>query len=338
MFNKFIISKKNLLDNLNLIKSHTNNKKICAMVKANAYGVGDIEVVKILNGHVDFFGVSNLYEAKRISKYTTSKILIVGALEKREIDTRFSYTCSNLDDVIFLKNKKRKINIHLKVNSGMNRFGFSEEFEFLKALEEIKDSELNLEGIFTHFATNDSFVDSQNKKFIQFLNLVKKYNFSPIIHADNSVTSERKLHDYDMVRIGFNLYNNSKKGFKQVVEIKSQIVEIQHVKKGDLVGYAKRFIANKDMEIGIVPIGYADGFDMRYINFNLILNGKVCKVLNICMDCFMIDITNKGIKKGSELSICNKFNSLKRYADYSHTHEYEVMTKFSQLRAKRIVY
>lgn len=337
MFNKFIISKKNLIDNLNLIKSHTNNKKICAMVKANAYGVGDIEIVKILNGLVDFFGVSNLHEAKRISKHTNSKILIVGALERGRIDTRFSYTCSNLDDVIFLKNKKMKINIHLKVNSGMNRFGFSDKFEFLKALEEIKDSELNLEGIFTHFATNDDFVDTQNKTFAQFLNLVKKYNFSPIIHADNSATSETKLHNYDMIRIGFNLFNNSQKGFKQVVEIKSKIVEIQHVKKGDLVGYAKRFVANKDMKIGIVPVGYADGFDMRYVNLNLIENGKVCKVLNICMDCFMVDITNKDIKKGSEFLICNKFNSLKRYADYSHTHEYEVMTKFSQLRAKRIV-
>ena len=98
-----------------------------------------------------------------------------------------------------------------------------------------------------------------------------------------------------------------------------------------------QYIAKNNTKIAIVPIGYADGFDMKYIGIDLIVKGKKCKVLNICMDCFMLDITNTDIKKGDEIYILNKFNTLKLYADYNLTSQYETMIKFSFIRAERVI-
>ena len=338
MFNRFIIYKDNIISNVKQAKQKNPNSKICAMIKANAYGVGLDQVVKILNPYVDYFGVSCFFEAKRLFKLTKKKVLIVGPIcEREKINTHISYTCSSLEDVKFLISKNKKINIHLKINTGMNRYGFSNFAKFKQAVQLCLNSKLNIEGIFTHFATTDEFVEMQMKCFQKFVLHIKQSGIKAIVHADNSETSERFSHNLDMVRIGFNLYNSNTKPYLPAVEIRSQIVQIQNINKGDCVGYAKRFVAKSRMEVGIVPIGYADGFDMSYLGIKLKLKNKWCKVLNICMDCFMLDITKLRIKKEEPICVLNKINSLSHYAKHSHTHEYEVMTRFSSIRANKEV-
>ena len=139
MFNEIIINSKNLINNINLIKQANPKSKICAMVKANAYGVGDKQVVKVLNNYVDYFGVACFFEAQKIKRYTNKKILIVGPLEYRKMYSRFSYTCSSVNDVIFCVKQNKRLNIHLKVNSGMNRYGFSSIKQFKLAIKLIKN-------------------------------------------------------------------------------------------------------------------------------------------------------------------------------------------------------
>ena len=337
MFNMFLVNKDNLINNIRQVKTKNLNSKICVMVKANAYGVGDKTVVKILNEHIDFFGVACFFEAKRLKKITTKPILICSVVEKKEISLDFSYSCGNLDDLKMFYSLNLPIKLHLKVNSGMNRYGFKNIKEFEKALKIIKSSKMHVEGIYTHFATTDKFTEQQMKFFQKFVEMCKKYKFNPIVHADNSFVSEKFNHNLDMVRIGFNLYNRNENNFSPVVSIKSKIVEVQKVKKGELVGYNYRFIAKENMKIGVVPIGYADGFDMKYLGLDLTVNNAKCKILNICMDCFMLDLTNCKIKKGDDIFILNEINSLKLFADYSKTSEYEIMTKFSHIRAHRII-
>lgn len=337
MFNKFIISKDNLINNIKQVAKLNPKSKICAMVKANAYGVGVNHVVKILDDYVDFYGVACFFEAQHLKRLTKKKILIVGPIEKNKTTNRFSYTCSSLEDVRFLKYLNKKLNIHLKINTGMNRFGFSSLEEFKLALKEIKQSKLNLEGVFTHFATDDSFVTTQMQEFLKIITIVKENKFFPIIHADNSLVNLKFNHNLNMVRIGFNLYNLYCNNFKSVVEIKSKIVQINKVKKGDLVGYNYKCVASKDMKVAIIPIGYADGFSTKLIGFNLLIDGTPCKVLNVCMDCFMLDIANLNLKKGSEIYILNNSNSLTRYSKYLDISEYEVLTNFSFMRADKIV-
>lgn len=337
MFNKILIHKNNLINNIKQVKFENPNSKICAMVKANAYGVGFCEVVETLKEYVEFFGVACFFEACEVKKLTNNKILIVGPIEENNISEDFSYTVGSLDDVKTLISLKKPINIHLKINTGMNRYGFKNIKDFKKALGLILNSKLIVEGIFTHFATTDEFVKTQMKIFNKYVKVCNSFGFYPIVHADNSFVNEKFNHGLDMVRVGFNLYNRDQGWFLPVVEIKSRVVQTYDVLKNELVGYNYRFVAEKNLKIAIVPIGYADGFDMRYINMELNINGFNCKVLNICMDCFMLDITNTSIKKGDEIYVLNKFNSLKKYADYSLTSEYEVMTKFSHLRGERVL-
>ena len=307
------------------------------MVKANGYGVGDEQVVQVLNDYVDFFGVACFFEAQKIKNFTNKQILILGAVEQNFIEEYFSYSCGDLEDLKILISSKKKIKVHLKVNSGMNRYGFKDIKEFKKALVIISQSDLELEGVFTHFATTDELVDVQMKIFKEFIKLCFKFGFKPIVHADNSFVNEKFNHHLDMVRIGFSLYNRSDGWFLPAVEIKSQIVQVQDVKKHELVGYNYKCVANKHMKVAIVPFGYADGFDMKFLGLELTVAGNKCKVLNILMDCFMLDITNTQIKKGDEIYLLNKSNSLKLYAEYAETSPYEIMTKFKNARAERIL-
>lgn len=337
MFNKFYISKSNLINNVLQLKEKNPNIKLCAMVKANAYGVGVGAVVKVLNNYVDYFGVNCLNEAKKIKPLTSKKILITGALDYSKIDKHFSYTCNSFLDVFSLTKLNKKINIHLKINTGMNRYGISKISELIKCLVLIKKSKLNLEGVYTHFATTDKFVEIQLSRFNKFVSILKKHNFSPIIHTDNSHVFDKDTHGFDMARIGFNLYNNNLIPYKPVVKIETQITQINYVTQGDLVGYDRRYVATKKRKVAILPIGYADGFDMHYIGLKLTINGKHCTVLNICMDCLMLDITNTKLKKGDKVYILNSANPLSLYARYAHTSEYEVMCKFGAIRADRVI-
>ena len=337
MFNEIIIHKSNLINNIKQVKFENPNSKVCAMVKANAYGVGDKEVVQILEDYVDFWGVACFFEAQKIKTFTNKPILIVGAFEKENIDANFSYSCGNIDDLKFLISTKLPIKIHLKVNSGMNRYGFKDLKEFKKALNLISHSSLIVEGIFTHFATTDEYVEEQMKIFNKFVKVCNNFGFYPLVHADNSFVNEKFNHGLDMVRIGFSLYNRSDGWFLPAVEIKGHIVETYEIKKGELVGYGYKFVAKRNMKIATIPIGYADGFDTKYVGLDLIIDKVKCKVLNVCMDCFMLDISKTNLKKGDEIYILNKFNSLKHYSDYLETTEYEIMTKFSHMRTKRII-
>lgn len=337
MFNKMILSKTNLINNVKQVKKNNPKSKICAMVKANAYGVGLDFVVQTIQPFVDYFGVACFFEAKQVKQLTNKKILIVGPLDKNNIDESFSYTCSSLEDINFLAGLNKKLNIQIKINSGMNRFGFSQISKFKQALKIIKNSKLNLEGIFTHFATADNFINTQMEKFNKFIIVAKKYFSNFIVHADNSIVNEIKNHNLDMVRIGFDLYNKNNNTFKSIVKIKSTVVQINKVKKGELVGYDYRCVANKNIKVAIVPIGYADGFGLQYVGLNLKINNINCKVLNVCMDCFMLDVSKLKIKKGDEVYLLNENNTIAKYSIYSKISEYQVMTNFSNIRAERVI-
>ena len=335
MLNQIYYNSKNLVENVQQVQKNNPNSSICAMVKANAYGIGQKFAVKTLSPYVHFFGVATQNEAENIAKFTTKKILIVGALERvNNLNNRFSYACHCLEDIEFLIGLNKKINIHIKINSGMNRYGFSNIQEFSKALALISNSKLILEGVFTHFATADDYVEEQMNFFKKYLSIVKKHGFNPIIHVDNSLVNKKKNHHKSMVRIGFDLYNKNNFHFKPVVSIKSSIVQINQCEKGDLVGYNYKYICSAKKTIAVVPIGYADGFSASYIGLNLYFKGKKCKVLNVCMDCFMLDITNIKTKKGDEIFILDENNPLKIYANHANISEYEVMCNFSHIRAK----
>ena len=352
-FNKFIIDVKALKYNAKKIKEElVKGVKLCAVVKANAYGHGSKIVAKNLENLCDFFAVACLKEAVELRKYNIKKpILILGLLSKSDIkqcfDNDISINISSITQLTEytyilneLKNRgNKKLKIHIKINTGLNRLGVSSISEFKEILNFISKSDvLELEGIFTHFATkaNDhDFILEQYSKFEKYKNLVDDKCI--IIHCNNSyATLNFKKFSNSMVRCGFAIYGWLD-GFKPVLSIKTSVVQINNVDCGS-VGYDRTYIANK-RKIAVIPIGYADGFDRRLSNnFKVLVNDVFVPVVgNICMDMTMLDVTDvEGVGVGSVVTIlgADKNNSISVY-DFANalvTSPYDVLLKFRSCR------
>ena len=218
----------------------------------------------------------------------------------------------------------------------MNRFGFGGETEFKNALKIIKNSRLKIEGIFTHFATDDQFVKKQYAKFNRFVNIAHQFGFSPIVHADNSAVNLKHNHHLDMVRVGFSLYG-AQKPFRQVMSLSARVLQVNHILANECAGYNNRFIASKNTSIAVVSLGYADGFGLNLIGMDLYVKNTPCKVVNVCMDCFMLDVTDVKIKKGDIVWVLSKLNTLQKYAKYLNSTCYQVMCQFGWARADRVL-
>lgn len=357
-FNDYIVDSKRLKNNAYNIRSVLGrNTKFCAIVKANAYGIGVEAVCRSLYGIADFFAVANVFEGVSIRFFDKiTPILILGVSDRDNLDivakSNISISISSIEKLVevinFCESNMVKIKVHLQVNTGLNRFGFRTIALFKEGLKLIEKSEyVILEGIYSHFATKGNDVGFIKKQFIRF-NQFKKYIKSNevICHIANSFATlyDKKFH-LNMVRNGFLLYGGGENsiGNKFVVTIKSKIVNIFDVKKGDTIGYDRTFGVKKTMKIAVIPLGYADGYDRRLSNkFYVLVDGEKCPIVgNICMDCFMIDITNIKAKEWSEVVILGKQKNeeiaLEDMANILDTSPYEVLLKLNYKRMNYIV-
>jgi len=352
-FSNYIVNISQLKKNLNNIKNFLNNSKICAIVKADAYGIGAKFVCKAISKDVDFFGVANINEALSIRTYDKlSKILVLGVVDSKYYKLcqlkNISISITSIEQLEECVNLGYGNHIHLQLNTGMNRFGFRSMSQFKKALLIIENSNLVLEGIYSHLACKHAdvlFTRKQIYKFNQFKKCVR--NTDVIFHFANSFGTcfDNNIH-YNMVRCGNLLYGltSNTLGNKLIVNITSKIVHINNVKKGESIGYDRTFIAQNKMKVAVVPIGYADGFDRRLSNkFDVLIKGHKCRIVgNICMDVFMVDITNlDNCVVGDEVVILGKQGKnsimLEDYSKVLDTSPYEVLLKFNSKRLNYII-
>lgn len=357
-FNDFIVDTNILKQNAIRIKKQIGKDvKLCAVVKANAYGLGVRTICSSLYGLVDFFAVSSVCEGLNIRIFDkNTKIVVLGVCSTEDIaiacENNISISISNLEKLIeisqFCTKNKMVCNIHLQINSGLNRYGFCKISDFIKALKVIDDSNfVSLEGVYSHFATKSQDIKFIKKQFLRFLQF-KKYikNKQVICHIANSfATIYDSKFTLDMVRNGFLLYGgtNNLIGNKFVLTIKSKIVNIIDVKKGATIGYDRTFVTKKHMKIAVVPMGYADGLDRRLSNgFHVLICGQKCPIVGlICMDVFMVDISNINAKNGDSVVIlgtqgCYKI-TLDDFAKKMNTSPYEVLLRFNYKRMNYIV-
>ena len=337
MLSKIVINTKHLQDNLNYIKKHCSGN-ICAMVKANAYGHGIETVVPLLSGQVSAFGVVNVEEAVAVRQLDEdTKVIIFGVCNDIETAIRYdvSLSITSVDELYKIvdvyKKCKQAPRLHLNINTGMNRFGIQDKKDLQRIIRILQKNKLNLEGIFTHFSsltTDDDYTKHQKDMFDDFVHSLPK-SICPIVHVGGG-NSIYEFKEYDMYRVGMFLYS----GVKQALSVQSQIVAIQNVKKGEHVGYMCAYTADKDMKVGVVPLGYNDGIKRGLSNnFTVKINGKECKnVGNVCMDCFMVEIDKK-VKVGDEVVV---MEDAKNWADKLGTTEYEILTNFNSFRGERI--
>ena len=350
--NLFIIDERKILTNLENIKRVIgNDTKYCAIVKADAYGLGLETVCSILDGKVDYYGVACLSEALKIRKFDkNTNIIILGVVDLIDIEKCIENNIDiSVSSIEYLQSiiKYNNLNIHLQVNTGLNRFGIRSISSFNKALNIIEKSNCRLVGVYSHFATKESdlnFIKFQFYKFLQFKRLCKSEKI--VFHIANSFgTIADKRYHLDMVRTGMLMYGGAHNniGNEFVLSIKSKILAIQNVRKGETVGYDRTFKSKKSMKIAIVGIGYADGIDRRLSNnFYVLINNKKCQIIGlICMDAMMVDVSNIDARMGDEVTIlgcCGKYNiTIEDMSEAIGASPYELMCRFNTKRMNKIV-
>ena len=354
-----------LKNNMNIITSITKGAKLLNILKANAYGHGIIEMAKASEKFkADAIGVATVEEGIKIRK-SGVKIPIVVLFQHFKSES--AEVCKyNLSPVIsnseflsyydkYLERYKNnsKLKVFIKVDTGLNRMGAKPEEVLDLAKKVLSCKNLILEGISTHYAAADiddlkgrDFTKKQIKTFNDVINNLKsnKIKLNTIHSANSSAILSYKKTIFDMVRAGIILYgyppeNADKLKIKPVMEVKSKIVLIKKLKKGESVSYGMTWKANKDTKIALIPIGYADGIPRKLSNnWEVKIKDKYYPVRGrICMDLTMIEIFNDKINVEDEVLIFGNDKKLnaETMAKKSGTISHEILTNIGD-RVKRI--
>ncbi|OCA89350.1 alanine racemase [Bacillus sp. FJAT-27225] len=323
--------------------------EVIAVVKANAYGHGDIQVAKTaLEAGASYLAVAFMDEALALRKKgLTSPILILGATRPEDVSIAASHnlavTAYDMEWLIKAADYlgSHRLNVHLKVDTGMGRLGFK-DIEALKTAENFiyHDSRINFEGIFTHFATadeqDDKYFMKQLKQFEEMLEALKIY--PRYIHASNSAAGMRYANArFNAVRLGISMY-----GLSPSTEIKadlpvslhesftlhSRLVQVKQLHKGEKVSYGATYEASGNEWIGTIPIGYADGWIRRLQGQEVLVNGKRAPIVGrICMDQCMVRL-NEYLPPGTSVTLIggqgDEFVSIDEIAEKLETINYEI--------------
>lgn len=301
------ISQQALAHNLNLVKQLAPNSKVMAVVKANGYGHGLFNVAHGLNA-ADGFAVLGLNEAidLREAGFTQTILLLEGVFDARELNIAASYYvdvvvhCQQQLDMLLQASLIAPLHVHLKMNTGMNRLGFTPD-AYLQAYDALTAC-VNVSGItlMTHFATADEEVGIDAP--LDVFNSVTQALPNPKSVANSASILRYQEAHLDWVRPGIMLYGASPVSatpveyfnLKPVMQFTSQLIAVQTLAAGESVGYGQRFTATKTTRIGIVACGYADGYPRHAPNGTMIaVAGKVTQTVGrVSMDMLFCDITD----------------------------------------------
>lgn len=331
-----LINLKKLENNIRTIVNSSNNYKYhIAVVKANCYGLGIKCVKSILLGGANYLAVSSLEEALKIRKITNTRILVLEPIDIKYIDkahqNNITLTISSLDYLEKIKDKC--FTCHLKINTGMNRLGINNKEELNEVYKIIKNSNITIEGIYTHIYKSSDKVLTE-KQFKRFENITKDIDLNEfeIVHIPNSetITNYKKKDYVNGCRMGIIMYGFSNNlNLESVFTLKSRIIEIKHIKKDDTVGYDGNYKATKDELIGIIPIGYADGIIRKNTGRYVYINNKQYQIVgNICMDMLFV-LIDENVKLNDEVLIIKDNNHINEIANHLDTINYEVMCSIS---------
>ncbi len=341
-----------LKNNVNLLREKAGDRKFMAIIKANAYGHGDVEMLeKLYDMGVRHFGVSTLYEALRLREVKSDIYILMIAPSNRldfitanKYDIAVAIQCKeDLDAYLALESRPRA---HLKIDTGMHRVGFTFN-EALSITNLIKDA--GFEGIFTHIARADEvYRSSADKQIAMFKEVVDHYKESGIdfkyIHFANTATTIGfDLSFSNMVRCGIGIYGlnpsfeRKLEGLTPILSLYSEVVSLRTIENGEGVGYGHKYIADGKRTIATVPIGYADGYRRCMSSkADVAINGNICPVVgNITMGQIMVDVTGRNVKMGDQVEIIGKHIKVEELASNASTINYEIVAGL-QARLKRI--
>ena len=344
------VNKKSFINNLQYL-SQVSKKKICLVVKANAYGHGikwSVRNAKEIG--VEWFAVASIDEGIQVKQeFKDSRVLLLAEPSVSQIDNILKndldltvYSDSFIDALI---GTGYKYNVHLKIDTGMHRIGCSpEKFDYF--LKKINDSKLNLSGICTHFPEADTNKGDTQKAIDLFKNTISNIDTGNLLlHVDNSASTFYNLDDsFNMVRVGIAAYGveispvESLNKLKPTMEIKTRISNLQHRKKGEAVSYGKAKILDRDSVIATSPIGYGDGYPWNtFPDGKVIAKNQFCKLIGrVTMDQILFDVTGLDAQIDDEVTVLGnsddgKLNiSVSDIANWNKTIEWEILTNMSK--------
>lgn len=331
------INLDNIASNLRAIKAHiSQNASVMAIVKADAYGHGVLDVVKCLSdGGVDYFGVAMVGEGIQLRKHGAYEpILVLGYTDECRLEDVINYDITQtVYDVDYAKiisatavRLGKSAKIHIKIDTGLSRIGFminqDNINEIVGQIEEISNLPMiEVEGIFSHFSVSDETADEHRtftaKQFVRFMSVCNEVEqrgvHIPIRHIANSgaVLQYRQYH-LDMVRPGIILYGLYPDGsvadvngvhptglsLKPAMEVKAHVTMVKKVPAGVAVSYGRTYVTDKETVIATVPVGYADGYMRSYSDKAcMIIRGQKFPIIGrICMDQCMLDVTDSKVE------------------------------------------
>ena len=357
---QLVVSRKNLYHNYSYFKSKlTGTTKLMALVKANAYGMGDIQVASLMQEFgADYLAVAFPCEGIRLKEAGIKLPILVLTPGADNFDQLINYglepSIVNEESFISMVSAVKRAGktsypVHIKFDSGMQRVGFNNQsIPNLKSLLS-QNTLLEVKSLFSHLAAadepkHDIFTLGQIESFKTMANQIEPLIANkPMRHILNSFGTERfTQHQMDMVRIGIGLYGTScinNNFLKTPATFKAPVIHIKEVTDGT-IGYGRHGkVTSKVKKIATVGAGYADGVNRRFSRGNLVcmLNGKpVATIGNVSMDTFMLDITGADAKIGDQVIIFGENPSPAVLAETLQTITYEIFTSVSA-RVERVI-
>jgi alanine racemase len=355
-----------LVYNLNYLRSKLlPSTHIMVMVKAFSYGSGSYEIANLLQYHrTGYLAVAYADEGYELRKAGISLPIMVMNPEEESMAGMIRhhlepevYSFRVLDIVeegirSGNGNLTEPVMIHIKLDTGMHRLGF-EEKDLDALAERVKaNPHISVRSVFSHLAAaeegvHDPFTLGQIDCFSQMCDRLGKLLGQPFLrHILNSAGISRfPGAQFEMVRLGISLYGipacPAQEGkLQHVSTLRSVVSQIKHIPASETIGYNRKWKAETDMTIAIVPIGYADGLSRRLSNGKgkLLVNGQFARIVgNICMDMCTVDITGMQVKEGDEVTVFGKNYPITELARDMGTIPYEVLTGISR-RVKRVYY
>lgn len=344
----------------NVLRKLAGKAKLLAVIKADAYGNGAVEVGKFLESKCDFFGVACVEEAMElINAGIKTPILVLGGVSPQQYDVIvendiripiFSYEAAQaLSEEAVRQNKN--IPFHFCLDTGMSRIGFqvnSESADVCKKITELPN--IIAEGLFSHFATADEEnlekTLAQKKRFTDFVKMLAERGIDiPIKHISNSAGIMVLDDTFDMVRSGiitYGLYpsaevDQSLMDIKPSMEWKTHISHIKTLEAGREISYGGTYVTDKETVVATIPVGYADGYPRCLSNIGrVIVNGKYAPILGrVCMDQFMVDITGiPDVKEENEVTLVGCDGELtltmEEISEMAHSFNYELPCRISR--------
>ena len=348
-------------ENIKKIKTtYSGYKYYIGVVKNNAYGHGIYSINAMINGGINYLAVSSLEEAlevRKINKEIPVLILEPISLEAAKVaaENNITITVDNTEYFDTLIENNIKVKFHLKIDSGMNRFGLKEK-EKVNYIFEKSSEILYLEGIYTHLSNGRTNSEIYINQINSFKHLTSDIDLSKIgiVHLDRSLTMEQheKIEFANGVRMGIAMYGiaytppkpswkrrllnkltfkkneiiKPKLNLNTAFEFKTHILEVKDVKKGEIVGYGGTYSAKEDIKIALMPYGFAD---YLYNSMNEVyIKGKAYKVISINMDVTTILIDDT-ISVGDEVEVFGKQISLRKRSREIGQNIYKLLTSIT---------